>query len=109
MFLTGVVPFLLYLSTLVNVLLVWFVYKTVRKANNLEEDLTTLMLEMEEFLGKLEDVHGLEMYYGDTDLQNLINSSKTLVNNFIDVQEKYFDVEVNFEPDDETEEEEEKE
>ena len=109
MFLVGVIPFLLYLSTLFNVLLVWFVFKTLRRTNNAEEDLITLMSEMEEFLEQLQSIHAMEMYYGDTELQNLINNSKVLINNFIDVQAKYFDVEVEFEPDDETEEEAEKE
>ena len=105
MFLVGIVPFLLYLSILFNMLLIWFSFKTLRRTNNTEEDLITLMSEMEEFLEKLQDIHAMEMYYGDTELQNLINSSKDLINNFIDVQAKYFDVEVEFEPDDETEEE----
>ena len=105
MFLVGVVPFLLYLSMLFNVLLIWFSFKTLHRTNNAEEDLITLMGEMEQFLEQLENIHALEMYYGDTELQNLINNSKDLINNFIDVQAKYFDVEVELEPDDEAEEE----
>tara|TARA_Y100001973_G_C5199084_1_gene336352 strand:- start:2088 stop:2468 length:381 start_codon:yes stop_codon:yes gene_type:complete len=105
MFLVGVVPFLLYLSALFNVLMTWFVFKTLRRTNNTEEDLIILMSEMEEFLEQLQNIHAMEMYYGDTELQNLINNSKALINNFIDVQAKYFDVEVEFEPDDEAEEE----
>ena len=105
MFLVGVTPFLLYLSVLFNILLVWFSFKTLRRTNNTEEDLIVLMGEMEQFLEQLENVHAMEMYYGDTELQNLINNSKDLINNFIDVQAKYFDVEVEFEPDDEAEEE----
>ena len=109
MFLVGAIPFLLYLSMLFNMLLIWFSFKTLRRTNNTEEDLIVLMGEMEQFLEQLENIHAMEMYYGDTELQNLINNSKDLINNFIDVQAKYFDVEVEFEPDDETEEEAEKE
>jgi len=105
MFLVGVIPFLLYLSVLFNILLIWFSFKTLRRTSNAEEDLFALMGEMEQFLEQLESIHGMEMYYGDTELQNLINGSKDLINNFIDVQAKYFDVEVEFEPDDEAEEE----
>ena len=105
MFLVGAIPFLLYLSVLFNMLLIWFSFKTLRRASNTEEDLIALMYEMEQFLEKLENIHAMEMYYGDTELQNLINNSKDLINNFIDVQAKYFDVEVELEPDDETEEE----
>ena len=37
------------------------------------------------------------MYYGDENLQFLIEHSKNLLNQYIDVQEKYYDVEVDFE------------
>jgi len=104
MYVAGIIPFLLYVSVGLNVLLTWLTFKSMRRSNNLERDLINLMTEMESFLTNLEDIHAMEMYYGDKDLQNLINSSKMLINNFIDVQEKYFDVEVEFEPED-TEEE----
>ena len=109
MFLVGIIPFLLYLSVLFNVLLTWFTFKTLRRTSNMEEDLIALMSEMEQYLEQLENIHAMEMYYGDTELQSLINNSKVLINNFIDVQAKYFDIEVEFEPDDDTEEEAEKE
>jgi len=64
------------------------------EVNNLENDMIELMKANEKFLNELEDIHSLEMYYGDENLQNLIDQSRQLVNNFIDVQERYFDVEV---------------
>ena len=79
MFLVGVVPFLLYLSVLFNMLLAWFTFKTLHRANNTEHDLIVLMGEMEQFLEKLQNIHALEMYYGDVELQNLINNSKDLI------------------------------
>jgi len=33
------------------------------------------------------------MYYGDQNLQNLIDHSKKLLNQYVDIQEKYYDVE----------------
>tara|TARA_B100000287_G_C20154529_1_gene591582 strand:- start:204 stop:422 length:219 start_codon:yes stop_codon:yes gene_type:complete len=48
----------------------------------------------EQFLQSLEEIYSLEMYYGDEHIQNLIDESRLLINEFIDVQEKYFDVEV---------------
>ncbi len=56
--------------------------------------MTHLMERNELFLENLEQIHGLEMYYGDEQLQSLINHSRELVNEFIDIQEKYFEVEV---------------
>jgi len=44
----------------------------------------------------------MEMYYGDKDLQNMIEHSKQLINEFIDFQIKHFDdVELEPELDDE--------
>ena len=62
----------------------------------------------EEFIDHLEQIYELEMYYGDQNLQSLIEHSKGLINNYIDIQEKYYDVEVELD-DKENPEEEEKE
>ena len=74
------------------------------KINDLEEDMIGMLKQNEEFLDNLESVHSLEMYYGDEHLQGLIDNSRELVNDFIEIQEKYFDVEVVDLEDDEPEE-----
>ena len=94
MVITGILPFFLYVSVLVNLVLVWYSIKSLYRLNDIEEDMVTLMEKNELFLENLERIHGLEMYYGDQDLQSLIDHSRDLVNEFIDVQEKYFEVEV---------------
>jgi len=62
------------------------------RIDNLESDMIVLLQKNEDFLDELEDIHSLEMYYGDEYLQNLIGKSRELVNDFIDIQEEYFDV-----------------
>jgi len=94
MFVAGPVPFFLYLSIVVNLGLIWYSATCLIAINNLEEDMIELLNTNESFLEELEDIHSLEMYYGDEQLQHLINRSKEMINNFIDIQEKYFDVEV---------------
>ena len=94
MYLAGPIPFFLYLSIIVNLGFVWYTGTCLVAINSLEEDMIELLHRNENFLEELEDVHGLEMYYGDEQLQHLINRSKEVINSFIDVQEKYFDVEV---------------
>ena len=54
----------------------------------------SLLQENESFLENVENIHSLEMYYGDEHLQSLIDQSRELINTFIETQEKYFDVEV---------------
>ena len=103
-YIAGPVPFFLYLSIVINVVLVWYASMCLLKINDLEEDMIGMLQQNEEFLDNLESVHSLEMYYGDEHLQGLIDNSRTLVNNFIEIQEKYFDVEVVDLEDDESEE-----
>ena len=93
-FLAGPVPFFLYLSIVINIGLVWYSATCLLTMNNMEEDMVDLLRKNESFLEELENVHSLEMYYGDESLQSLISHSREVVNDFIDVQEKYFDVEV---------------
>ena len=80
MVITGILPFFLYVSVLVNLVLVWYSIKSLYRLNDIEEDMVTLMEKNELFLENLERIHGLEMYYGDQDLQNLIDHSRDLVN-----------------------------
>ena len=97
----GVLPFLLYLSVITNIVFVWYTSKCLLRISDVEEDMMQLMEKNENFLVVLENLHALEMYYGDENLQNLIDNSRELINDFIDIQEKYFDVEVTMEEDDE--------
>jgi hypothetical protein len=102
MVLFGIIPFLLYTSILINLGLIWYIKKALEKINLLEEDTTYLMKEAEVFSDHLENIHEMEMYYGDKDLQNMIEHSKQLINEFIDFQIKHFDdVELEPELDDE--------
>ena len=60
----------------------------------LEEDIIQLVDGIDAFSDHLEEIHALEIYYGDENLQSLIEHSRNLINNFIDFQQVYFDVEV---------------
>jgi len=93
MFVTGIVPFFLYLSIIINLMLVWYTAVCLLRNNNIETDMIILLQKNEDFLDELENIHALEMYYGDEYLQNLIARSRELVNDFIDVQEEYSELE----------------
>ena len=103
MFVFGTLPFLLYLSIVINMVFLWYIAKCLVRINDVEEDMNYLLGRNEDYLALLENIHSLEMYYGDDNLQNLIDSSRQLVNEFIDIQEKYFEVEVTMEQDEEEE------
>ena len=87
----GVVPFLLYMSVLFNILLAWFIRKSMDRAEKIRDDTLIIFKSIEEFSTHLENLHEIETYYGDSDLQDLIHHSRTLINEIIDMQEEYYD------------------
>jgi hypothetical protein len=97
MFLFGVVPFFLYLSILVNFVLVWYLVLILRDTKDLEQDFDIIFGEINSLVDHLEDVHGLEMFYGDQHLQDLIDHSKRVVNEIIDFQETHYNVDIEME------------
>jgi len=103
MIVAGVVPFLLYLSAVANLVLFWYVAKCLIKLEEVEESVSHIFNKTEEFVDHLENIYALEMYYGDEDLQSLIEHSRELINEYVDIQEKYFEVEVLEESDEEGE------
>lgn len=94
MYLFGPIPFFLFLSATVNIGLIWYIKKFIDKDSNIEEDIVDVVEKIDAFSGHIENLHQLEMYYGDENLQSLMEHSNELVNYFIDFQEKHFDVEV---------------
>ena len=105
MAIAGILPFLLYLSVIVNLVLFWYIAKCLIKLEEIEESVSHIFNKTEEFTNHLESIYELEMYYGDDDLKGLIEHSKELINEYVDVQEKYFEAEVLIEEDDEEVEE----
>jgi hypothetical protein len=109
-FLFGLVPFLLYLSVVANVLLLWYVRKSILNTNEIREDLSEVLKSIESFSDNLDDIHGMEMFYGEPILQGLINNSRITINNIVDVLEKYYEVRAEeIDEEDNTREEEEEE
>ena len=94
MYLFGVLPFFLYVSLLLNIGMIWYIRNMIKNNNQVEEDILKLVDSMNGFESHIEDIHSLEVYYGDQDLQNMLTHSRTLINDFIDFQAKHYDVEV---------------
>ena len=105
----GPVPFFLYLSIIINVVLVIYSIRNVKKINDVENDFSEMLTLIENYTDHLDQVHSLEVFYGDETLQGLINHSRQLINDIIDVQEKHYDVTVDLETYDEQNENSQKE
>ena len=70
---------LLIVSVLMNVLLIWYIKKTLEKLLFVSDNIGDLLDGLEAFSTHVEGLHELETYYGDTTLQGLIHHSKQLV------------------------------
>lgn len=104
-YLFGPVPFFLFVSIVINILLFSFCLFSIALKKDLEQDLQQIYDRINEFTDHLENVHSLEMYYGDQNLQSLIDHSRRLINEMIEFQVLYSDAEVQIESDNGEEEE----
>ena len=86
---TGVVPFLLYLSVLGNMGLIWWAAKMLNSLREIEADIDDLLEDNNEFRNHLERLYELEMYYGDETLMGLIEHSRDTVNSILDFSYKH--------------------
>ena len=111
MYVVGPLSFLLFISVVINVVLGWYTNRLLQQQQNLREDISSMFSSVESFLDHLEGIHQLEAFYGDENLQNLIQHSRRLVNDIIDLQAEYDeDIEIEVETyDDEEENEDQKE
>tara|TARA_Y100001937_G_scaffold108825_1_gene152850 strand:- start:282 stop:680 length:399 start_codon:yes stop_codon:yes gene_type:complete len=109
MFLFGVLPFALYLSIILNIIFIWYIRNNLASLEEVREDLVSTLEIIESFSDHLDRLHELETFYGDETLQTLINHSREVINDLVDLQEKYYDLEVGLETYDDNEEAEEEE
>jgi hypothetical protein len=67
---------LLILSLIVNVLMIWYVRKILVNFYALSENFESFFAMIVNYADHLENVHGLEMFYGDETLMSLIDHTK---------------------------------
>ena len=86
----GLIPFLLFMSILVNIISITYIYFLLRDRMNGQDDLSSLMLRSENFIDHLESIYELEMFYGDETLESLIKHSKEFINDFYEYGDKHY-------------------
>ena len=89
MVLFGIMPFLLYLSIAVNITLIWYIIKNLEASEEVKSDMETTLGSLEEFLDHLEELHGLETFYGDQTLKDLIDHSREIINEFVEFYNEF--------------------
>jgi len=80
---------LLALSSLINIILVWYIYHLIMRHAETVVMIEDIKYKIEFFTNHVTNLHELPMFYGEPTLQNLISHSKELVNSF-EIFEKDF-------------------
>ena len=70
--------FLLSLSAVLNVFLIWYLIKLLRRFLTFQDELDEFSLLLEEYHGHVDIIYNLERFYGDSTLKNLLVHSKNV-------------------------------
>tara|TARA_B100000287_G_scaffold200423_1_gene189253 strand:+ start:2574 stop:2975 length:402 start_codon:yes stop_codon:yes gene_type:complete len=87
---TGIMPFMLFLSVVVIIGLVWYIKKTLSQIEDINTDVESLFQTFQEFQEHLESIYSLEMFYGDDTLHGLIEHSRNVLDEVNYRRQKYF-------------------
>lgn len=88
----GLIPFLLFFSVVLNLGFISYMGFLLRERSNIQSDFFDLLTNFESYSTKLLQIYELEMFYGDETLEDLIRSSKVLINGFYDYEDKYYNL-----------------
>ena len=86
---TGITPFLLYLSVLVNIVMGWYIYHLLSHVNEFHTDLNDIFSSMTDLERHIGSVYELEVFYGDETLESLLDHTKSIADNISHYNEKY--------------------
>ena len=86
---TILLSILLGVSILINILLVWYIRKMLKQLLFTSHNIGDLQISMDGFTSHLESIYELEMFYGDSTLEGLINHSKEVVKDIKDFEDIY--------------------
>ena len=73
------INFLLVLSVVFNVLLIWYIVQLLRRFLSFQDELDNFSVTLEEYQNHIDIINSLERFYGDETLGNLLRHSKSLV------------------------------
>lgn len=86
---TGILPFLLFISFLFNIGAAWLVVKLINEANQVSQDLEDMLETVFNLEDHLRNLYQMETFYGDQTLQSLIDHTKDVVDDIEFYRQKY--------------------
>jgi len=87
---TGILPFMLFLSVVIIIGLIWYIKKTISQVEDINTDTEDLFQTFKDFQEHLESIYSLEMFYGDETLHGLIEHSRNVLDEINYRRQKYF-------------------
>ena len=70
---------LLIISTVLNCVLVWYIVQLIKRFMKFQEALDNFVIGLEEYEQHIDIIYGLEKFYGDESLANLLKHSKGIL------------------------------
>lgn len=89
-FVVGFLPLLLSLAVVSIAVLIWYILRLRKELTSVSTDLEQFFKKIDQYEKHVDQIHGMEMFYGDQTLQGLIKHSREMINEIIDIQERYF-------------------
>ena len=89
MVLFGIMPFLVYMLSILLMGMLWYTRKLLKDMNEVVTDMQDLLSSVIVFENHVSFVHSLEMYYGDESLQKLMQHTRNVVDELEFYKEKY--------------------
>ena len=77
MVVTGVIPFLLFASVVLNIGCVWYILSSISARKKMVEDVDTLLETVFELENHIKSIYEMEMFYGDQTLESLMNHARS--------------------------------
>lgn len=74
--------FILFFSLSLNVIVCWFIYRSLNRQADLVALVEDLQYKIDLFSRHLENIYELPMYYGEPTIENLVQHSKLLLSSF---------------------------
>ena len=104
-FLFGPLQFFLYLSLILLTGSALYIKHLLENRKQMAQEMEKLIDKMSLFSSYLEGIYELEVFYGDETIQEMIEQSKYLMNDFYDFEESFLDRDYYEEENDDTNEE----
>ena len=109
---TGIMPFLLFLSASLIILLLWYTKTLLNKISDINDDIEEMFTKLASFSDHVESIYSLEMFYGDETLASMIDHSRDMLDEINLYRQKFYldsdiveEEEINFDEEEKTEEE----